>query len=127
MGDHNPHILQAGEHRDNHPSNEEALVPSVAPNDEKEGAKDPKEGVKDGVLDEGADADVFAFTFIPIWIKVLGVLDNIEDSCDDGDEEFYDADDDDTGLKGDAKARGKARPSSHRQLWKEILLDESKI
>ena len=114
MGDHNPHVFEAGKHRDKHPSNKEALVSSVASNDEKESAEDPKEGVKDGVLDEGADADVFAFTFIPIRIKVLGILDNIEDSCDDGDEEFYDADDDDTGLKGDAKARGKARPSSHR-------------
>lgn len=114
MGDHNPHILEAGENRDNHPSHKKALVPSIAPNDEEESAEDPKEGVENRVLDERADADVFAFTFIPIWIKVLGILDNIEDGGDDGDEELYDADDDDTGLKGDAKARGKARPSSHR-------------
>jgi len=125
MGDHNPHVLQAGEHRDNHPSNEEALVPSVAPNDEKKGAKDPKEGVKDRVLDEGADADVFAFTFIPIWIKVLGVLDNVEDGGDNGDEELDDADDDDTGLERDAKAGGKARSSPHRNSCGTISCEES--
>ena len=125
MGDHNPHVLQAGENRDNHPSHKEALVPSISPNNKEESAEDPKEGVENGVLDERADADVFAFTFIPIWIEVLGVLDNIEDGGDDGDEELNDADDDDTGLEWDAKARSKARPSSHRKLWKEKLLDES--
>ena len=104
MGDHNPHVLQAGEHRDNHPGNKEALVSCVASNDEKKGTQDPKKGIKDGILDEGTDADVFAFTFIPIWIKVLGVLDNVEDGGDDGDEELDDTDDDDTCLERDAKA-----------------------
>ena len=104
MGDHNPHVLEAGKHRDKHPSNKKALVSSVASNDEKEGAEDPKEGVKDGVLDKGADADVFAFAFIPIRIEILGILDNVENGGDDGDEELNDADDDDTGLEGDAEA-----------------------
>jgi len=113
MGHHNPHVFEAGEHCDNHPSDKEALVSSVAPNDEKEGAEDPEKGVKDGVLDEGADADVFAFTFVPIWIKVLGVLDNVENGGDDGDEELNDADDDDTGLEGNAEARGEAWSSPH--------------
>ena len=125
MGDHNPHVLQAGENCDNHPSHKETLVPRIAPNNEKKSAENPKEGVENRVLDQGADANIFAFTFIPIWIKVLGVLDNIEDGGNDGDEELYDADDDDTGLEGDTEAGGKARPSSHCKLWKEKLLDES--
>ena len=104
VGDHNPHILQAGEHRDNHPGDEEAIVPSVASDNQKQSTEDPKEGVKDGVLDERADADVFAFALIPIWIEILGVLDNVEDSCDDGDEELDDAHDDDTGLEGETTA-----------------------
>ena len=125
MGDHNPHVFEAGKHCDKHPSNKQALVSSVAPNNKKEGTEDPKEGVKDGVLDEGADADVFAFTFIPIWIKVLGVLDNVEDGGDDGDEELDDADDDDTGLERDAKAGGKARSSPHRNNCGTINCEES--
>ena len=104
MGDHNPHVLQAGENCDNHPSHKETLVPRIAPNNEKKSAEDPKEGVKDGVLDERADADVFAFTLIPIWIEILGILDNVEDSCDDGDEELDDAHNDDTGLEGETTA-----------------------
>jgi len=122
MGDHNPHVFEAGKHRDKHPSNKEALVSSVASNDEKESAEDPKEGVKDGVLDEGADADVFAFTFIPIRIEILGILDHVENGGDDGNEELNDADDDDTGLEGDAEARGKTWSSPHlsRKLLAEV-------
>lgn len=113
MGDHNPHVLQAGEHRDYHPGDEEALVSSISPNNKEESAEDPKEGVEHGVLDERPDADVLAFTFIPIRIKVLGVLDNVEDGGDDGDEELNDANYDDTCLERDPTARGKARSSPH--------------
>jgi len=64
MGDHNPYVLQAGENRDNHPSHKEALVPSISPNNEEEGAENPKEGVENAVLDDRTDADVLALAVL---------------------------------------------------------------
>ena len=67
-------------------------------NNEEDSAKSAKEGVKDSVLDQWANADVLALTLLGIWVKELGVLDDVENGGDYRYEEFDHADDDDARL-----------------------------
>ena len=115
MCDHDPNILQAGEHGDNHPGDKQALIPSIGSNNKEEGTKDSEKGVKHRVLDQWANADVLALTLLGIWVKELGVLDDVENGGDYRYEEFDHADDDDARLQRNTEARGEARSGPHFQ------------
>merc|ERR1719150_1295744 len=57
-------VLDAAAESDENPEDEKAPVSHSSSNEQEEGAEDSEEGVEDTVLDDGADADVFALAVL---------------------------------------------------------------
>merc|ERR1719474_1521130 len=57
-------VLDAAAESDENPEDEKAPVSHSRSNEQENGAEDAKEGVEDTVLDDGADADVFALAVL---------------------------------------------------------------
>ena len=64
-------VLDAAAEGDQDPEDEEAAMPHSRPDEEEDGAKDPKEGVEDTMLDDRPDANVFALAKFPILGHIL--------------------------------------------------------
>ena len=64
-------VLDAAAEGDQDPEDEEAAMPHSRPDEEEDGANDPKEGVEDTMLDDRSDADVFALAKFPILGHIL--------------------------------------------------------
>lgn len=109
-------ILEAGEDGDDQPGDEEAVVAEVGSKDEQQAAPHTKERVKHRVLDDWANTNVLVITLRVVIIiqspDGLGVLDDVEDGHDHGEDELEDSDDDDGLLEGDPAHRGEAGPPS---------------
>ena len=69
--DEDVEVLDAAAEGDQDPEDEEAAMPHSRPDEEEDGAKDPKEGVEDTMLDDWPDADVFALAKFPILGHIL--------------------------------------------------------
>jgi len=84
-------VLDAAAESDENPEDEKAPVSHSRSDEQENGAEDAEEGVEDTVLDDGADADVFALAVL--LVHELWVLDHVGDGHDDGDDELDEADD----------------------------------
>jgi len=96
MSDHHPDVLDADAEGDHHPGDEHAVVPGMGTNDQQKGADHSKKCIKNRILDKRTNADIFSFTLFAVRIHKLGILDNIEDSGHNGDDELNDTNDDDS-------------------------------
>merc|ERR1712223_1452700 len=93
-------VLDAAAQSDENPKDEKAPVSHSRSDEQENGAENAEEGVEDTVLDDGADADVFALAIH--LVHELRVLDHVGDGHDDGDDELDEADDVDGLLQGHA-------------------------
>merc|ERR1719150_907251 len=57
-------VLDAAAESDENPEDEKAPVSHSRSDEQENGTEDPEEGVEDTVLDDGADADVFALAVL---------------------------------------------------------------
>merc|ERR1711978_500041 len=57
-------VLDAAAEGDENPEDEKAPVSHSRSNEQENGAEDAEEGVEDTILDDGADADVFALAVL---------------------------------------------------------------
>lgn len=95
MRDHHPDVLEADDGGDDHPGYQHTMVPGMSPNYKQQSAYDSKKSIKNRILDQRSNTDILAFALLTIGINKLGILDNIEDCCNDGDDELDDTNDDD--------------------------------
>jgi len=116
MCQHYPKVLSADEDCDDHPKDEEAVIPQMSTEYQQQGTTHTKEAIKDSIFDDWSNTDVF---IIALSSKVIvecsdgsGILDNVEDGGDYGDDQLYDANYQDRRLQGDPKDRVKTRFSS---------------
>ena len=91
--DHDVEVLEAGNDCDHHPADQEAMVAGLGTKDEHEAADHSKESIKDRVLGDGSPTYIPACTLTVVIIKgshSRGVLDNVEDGGNDGDDKLQD-------------------------------------
>ena len=97
MCNHNPEVLSADDDRDDHPRDQQAVVPQMSSKYQQQCTTDPEETIKDGIFDDGTDADIFIIT---LWAKIIikcpngcSILDNVKDGCNDSDNQLKDTND----------------------------------
>merc|ERR1712109_248626 len=65
--DEDVEVLDAAAEGDENPEDEKAPVSHSRSNEQENGAENAEEGVEDTVLDDGADADVFALAILLVY------------------------------------------------------------
>ena len=96
MGKYYPKVLCTDEDSDDHPQDEEAVVSQMSSEYQQQRTTNTEEAIKDSILNDGSNTDIFIITLSPKIIversNSSGILDNVEDGGDDGDDQFNDAD-----------------------------------
>ena len=96
MGKYYPKVLCTDEDSDDHPQDEEAVVSQMSSEYQQQRTTNTEEAIKDSIFNNGSNTDIFIITLSPKIIvecsNSSGILDNVEDGGDDGDDQFNDAD-----------------------------------
>jgi len=116
----NPNVLSTGHDCDQHPGDQEAVVPQLGSEYQQESAAYSKQCIKHCVLDDGSDTDIFALALS--FVITSGHLDNIEDCGDHCYSQLCEANDHNRPLERQSKDRAEARLSTtHFQIFSFVL------